>query len=342
MSIKLKVENIKVSLSKKDIISDINLSVEEGEFVSVLGASGCGKSTLLKAIAGMLPLEEGSISVDGKRIDNAPAHKRNIVLVFQDIRLFPHMTVAENIAFALKVKKLPVEIREARVKSLLQQIKMEGLGSRNINQLSGGQQQRVALARALAAEPEILMLDEPFSSLDENLRFDMRLLLLDIHKKYHMTTIMVTHNKDEALSMSDKIALMDGGRIIQSGSPEDIYENPANCKAAKYFGDASFFEGTVRGGKFHSPEFSLDCRLKEGEYILMVRNDAVEPAEGNDFEFIQRIYTGKEEEYVYQHCVTGTKIRFRSNGRQTDYLPLKTSFRFKDERLRYYEIEFFN
>ena len=178
---KLKVENMKVVFSKKDVISDINFSVEKGEFVSVLGASGCGKSTFLKAIAGILHLEKGNIFVDGKRIDNVPAHKRNIVLVFQDIRLFPHMTVAENIGFALKIKKVPGEVRNAKVKSLLQQIKMDGLENRKINQLSGGQQQRVALARALAAEPEILMLDEPFSSLDENLRFDMRLLLLDIH-----------------------------------------------------------------------------------------------------------------------------------------------------------------
>ena len=339
MKMKLKVENMRVVLSKKDIISDINLSVGEGEFVSVLGASGCGKSTLLKAIAGMLPLEEGSIFAGGKRIDNIPAYKRNIILLFQDIRLFPHMTVAENIAFALKIKKIPVERREAGVKALLQQIKMEGLGNRNINQLSGGQQQRVALARALAAEPEILMLDEPFSSLDENLRFDMRLLLLDIHKKYHMTTIMVTHNKDEALSMSDKIALMDGGRIIQSGTPEDIYENPVSCKAAKYFGDASFFEGTVSNGKFQSTEFSVDCNLKEGKYMLMVRNDAVEPTAGDDFDFIQRVYTGKEEEYIYQHCVTGSKIRCLSN-KKTDPFPApsKTSFHLNLERLRFYKI----
>lgn len=335
---KLKVENMKVVLSKKDVINNINFSAEEGEFVSVLGASGCGKSTFLKAIAGMLPLEEGNTFVDGKRIDNVPAYKRNIVLVFQDIRLFPHMTVAENIGFALKIKKFPGECRNAKVKSLLQQIKMDGLENRKINQLSGGQQQRVALARALAAEPEILMLDEPFSSLDENLRFDMRLLLLDIHKKYHMTTIMVTHNKDEALSMSDKIALMDGGKIIQSGSPEDIYENPVNYKVAKYFGDASFFKGTVSKGKFRSPEFSVACSLEEAEYMVMVRNDAVEPIEGDDFEFIQRIYTGKEEEYIYQHCVTGSKIRCRNNGKKPNSLPAKTSFCFKPERLRYYKI----
>ena len=335
---KLKVENMKVVFSKKDVINDINFSVEEEEFVSVLGASGCGKSTFLKAIAGILPLEKGNIFVDGKKIDNVPAHKRNIVLVFQDIRLFPHMTVAENIGFALKIKKVPGEVRNAKVKSLLQQIKMDGLENRKINQLSGGQQQRVALARALAAEPEILMLDEPFSSLDENLRFDMRLLLLDIHKKYHMTTIMVTHNKDEALSMSDKIALMDEGRIIQSGSPEDIYENPVSYKVAEYFGDASFFEGTVGKGKFRSPEFMVECSLEEGEYMMMVRNDAVEPTEGDDFEFVQRIYTGKEKEYIYQHCVTGSKIRCRNNGKKTDSLPAKTSFRFKSEKLRYYKI----
>ena len=329
---------MKVALSKKDIISDINLSAEEGEFLSVLGASGCGKSTLLKAIAGMLPLKEGSIFVDGKRIDHIPAHKRNIVLVFQDIRLFPHMTVAENIAYALKIKKIPPEGRDAKIKSLLEQIKMEGLENRNINQLSGGQQQRVALARALAAEPKILMLDEPFSSLDENLRFDMRLLLFDIHKRYHMTTIMVTHNKDEALSMSDKIALMDEGRVIQSGSPEDIYENPINYKAAKYFGDASFFEGTVSKGKFNSPEFSVDCSLKEGKYILMVRNDAAELTEGDDFEFIQRVYTGNEEEYVYQHGETGSKIRCRNNSKKTDSLPVKASICLKREKLRYYKI----
>lgn len=207
----LKIENLSIKLQKEEILHDVSLEIKEGEFVSLLGASGCGKTTLLKSIAGLLETEDGSISIDGQKMDHVAPEKRGTVIVFQDLRLFPHMTVEKNISFALQLKKVPKKEQKKRVEKLLEDVQLSGYGDRRMKEMSGGQLQRVALARALAAEPKVLLLDEPFSGLDEKLRMEMGALVKRLHQEWKLTTILVTHDKREALQMSDRIALMSGG-----------------------------------------------------------------------------------------------------------------------------------
>ena len=202
---KLSITDLNVELYNTPILKDVSLGIEEGEFVSLVGPSGCGKSTLFKAIAGIVPVKSGEIVLDGEKLNDVPAYKRGIVIVFQDMRLFPNMTVSENIAYPLKIKGVDRLERKARAEELLADVQLEGLGDRRVHQLSGGQQQRVALARAIAAEPRMMLLDEPFSALDEELREDMRQLIKKLHNEFHMTTLMVTHDINEARLMSDRI-----------------------------------------------------------------------------------------------------------------------------------------
>ena len=205
---KLSIKNLNVELNKNKILEDFSLEIGDGEFVSIVGPSGSGKSTLLKTIAGINPVKAGTIELDGRVINDEPAHKRGAVIVFQDMRLFPHMNVSENVTYPLKLKGVSKAERMEAATKLLSDVQLDGLGDRKVNQLSGGQQQRVALARALAAEPKLLLLDEPFSALDEDLREDMRQLIASLHQKFHMTTIMVTHDLHEAESMSDRVIQM--------------------------------------------------------------------------------------------------------------------------------------
>ena len=216
---KLKIENLSSGYDEDVVLRDLSLAVAEGEFLSLLGPSGCGKSTLMKTIAGILPARKGRIYLDGQEITNLPVHKRGTVVVFQDMRLFPHKSVAENVAFPLKMQGIPKQERLKTAEMLLEKVRMAGFGSRKPGELSGGQQQRIALARALAAQPKLLLLDEPFSTLDENLREDMRHLVLQLQKEFHMTVILVTHGREEALSMSDRVALLFDGQLNQIGTP---------------------------------------------------------------------------------------------------------------------------
>lgn len=233
---KLEIRDLTVDIGSSTILEQVDLDVEEQEFLILLGPSGCGKSTLLKTIAGINTVKNGGIRLDGETINDMPPHKRGTVIVFQDMRLFPNMTVSENVAYPLKIKGMRKAERRSKAAEFLSYVQLDGFDDRRISSLSGGQMQRVALARALAAEPRLLLLDEPFSSLDENLRDDMRSLVKDLHERFGMTTIMVTHDRDEAFSMADRIALMFNGRIVQTGKPADVYENPADEQVRKYFG----------------------------------------------------------------------------------------------------------
>ena len=205
---KLKIENLCVELNKNRILENFSLEIGDGEFVSIVGPSGSGKSTLLKTIAGINPIKSGRIELDGIIINDEPAHKRGAVIVFQDMRLFPHMNVNENVTYSLRLKGISKVDRIKAAEKYLSYVQLEDLGNRKVSQLSGGQKQRVALARALAAEPELLLLDEPFSALDEELREDMRKLLKKLHREFKMTTIMVTHDKNEAKRLSDRVIKM--------------------------------------------------------------------------------------------------------------------------------------
>ena len=205
---KLKIENLCVELNKNRILEYFSLEIGDGEFVSIVGPSGSGKSTLLKTIAGINPIKSGRIELDGIIINDEPAHKRGAVIVFQDMRLYPHMNVNENVTYSLRLKGISKVDRIKAAEKYLSYVQLEDLGNRKVSQLSGGQKQRVALARALAAEPELLLLDEPFSALDEELREDMRKLLKKLHREFKMTTIMVTHDKNEAKRLSDRVINM--------------------------------------------------------------------------------------------------------------------------------------
>ena len=275
--IKLDVQELTVELNKNTILRDLSLQVGEGEFVSLLGPSGCGKSTLLKTIAGINESASGRIILDGELINDKPAYKRGAVIVFQDMRLFPNMSVADNVAYPLKIQGMKKAERRVKAEEYLEAVRLEGLGSRRISQLSGGQQQRVALARALAAEPKLLLLDEPFSSLDENLREDMRKLVKDLHRQFGMTTIMVTHDRQEAMIMADRVAVMFDGEIVLTGDPESVLSDISDERVSEYFGNNAFVRGTVHDGIFTASDGSgLTCRLDrpDGEYDLMLRTDA--------------------------------------------------------------------
>ena len=217
-------------------VHPMSLDITEGSFVTLLGPSGCGKTTTLRMIAGLLDPTEGEIAINGKRVNDVPIHKRNLGLVFQNYALFPHKTVAENVAFGLNYRNVGKEDATRKVAAALDLVQLPDLGARYPKELSGGQQQRIALARAIVIEPDVLLLDEPLSALDANLREDMRVELKRIQQSIGVTTVFVTHDQTEALAMSDQIIVMSEGRVEQVGAPEDVYNTPATEFVAKFLG----------------------------------------------------------------------------------------------------------
>jgi spermidine/putrescine ABC transporter ATP-binding subunit len=227
-------------------VADLNLEIRSGEFLTLLGSSGCGKTTTLMLIAGFERPDSGDIILSGRSMAGIPPHKRRVGVVFQNYALFPHLTVFENVAFALRNLRWSRQRISARVKELLELIALEGLADRTPSQLSGGQQQRVAIARALAFEPEVLLLDEPLGALDRRLREHMLQELRRLHRILGVTMVYVTHDQDEALAMSDRIALMRDGRVLALGSPRELYEDPEGEYAANFIGDTNVIEGTAQ------------------------------------------------------------------------------------------------
>jgi putative spermidine/putrescine transport system ATP-binding protein len=217
-------------------VHQMSLDIEEGSFVTLLGPSGCGKTTTLRMIAGLLDPSEGEISIKGKRVNDVPIHKRNLGLVFQNYALFPHKTVADNVAFGLNYRNVGKEEARRKVAEALELVQLPDLGARYPKELSGGQQQRIALARAIVIEPDVLLLDEPLSALDANLREDMRVELKRIQQSIGVTTVFVTHDQTEALAMSDQIIVMSEGRVEQIGAPEEVYNTPATEFVAQFLG----------------------------------------------------------------------------------------------------------
>jgi len=231
---------------KKTVLDNFTLDVKGREFITLLGPSGCGKTTALNCIAGLVPMSEGKIRVDGERLDTIPPEKRGIGMVFQNYALFPHMTVFKNISFGLELQKKPPDEIKSRVNEVLSLIRLQGFEDRFPGQLSGGQQQRVAIARALAPRPKLLLLDEPLSNLDAKLRLDMRAEIKNLHRELGLTSIYVTHDQCEALSLSDRIAVIHEGILQQVGTPKEIYERPANLFVADFMGCENFFTLRVK------------------------------------------------------------------------------------------------
>ena len=271
MEIRLSCENLELELEKKKILKNISLEVRSGEILALLGESGCGKSSLLKAMLGLYPLAKGKIFFQGKEIQNLPSHKRGISVVFQDLRLFPHLNVGENVGFSLELQKVPKAERKKRVEELLKLVQLEGYSERRIDSLSGGQMQRVAIARALAMNEKLLFLDEPFSALDPNLRREMGDFLLELQKQENLTVVLVTHDQEEALRLAHRIALMKEGEILQVDEGEKLYYAPVNEYVARFMGKGNSVLGRVENGVFSCPYFSFPVEKEEGNYSFFFR-----------------------------------------------------------------------
>jgi spermidine/putrescine transport system ATP-binding protein len=226
----------------------VSLEIGQGEFFCLLGPSGCGKTTTLNLIGGFIPLTSGELRIEGRRVNDLPPHKRNVNTVFQSYALFPHMTVAENVAFGLRMERLPGAEVATRIEQYLELVGLAGFGARLPTQLSGGQQQRVALARALAKRPAVLLLDEPLGALDLKLRKQMQVELARIHRQVGTTFVFVTHDQEEALSMATRIAIMSAGQVAQLGTPREVYDQPVNRFVADFVGETNFLDGTIRSG----------------------------------------------------------------------------------------------
>ena len=256
----IEFRNIVKSFDGQVVLKGINLNIYENEFVTLLGPSGCGKTTLLRILGGFLDADEGSVMFDGEEISHTPAYKRELNTVFQKYALFPHLNVYDNIAFGLKIKKMSKDIIDQKVMKMLKLIGLEGYEKKNVTLLSGGQQQRVAIARALVNEPKVLLLDEPLAALDLKLRKEMQYELKRIQQEVGITFIFVTHDQEEALTMSDKIVVMRGGEILQVGTPEDIYNEPANRYVANFIGESNILPGTMlEDYKVRFDDIDFDC-----------------------------------------------------------------------------------
>ena len=336
----LKLENIKVNIGEKEILHNINLDIKEGEFISLLGQSGCGKSTLLKTIAGLNELKEGKVILFGEEIQKKEPHKRGTVIVFQDLRLFPHLSVEKNIAFAMNLKKIPKKEQNQVIKKLLKDVQLEGFENRKIKELSGGQMQRVALARVLAADPKILLLDEPFSGLDEKLREEMGRLVKNLQIKNKITMILVTHDKNEALQLSDRIALMMKGDIIQYDNPYNMYTSPISKEVADYFGRNNYFVGKVENNIFKCDDFQLKCDKLEGLYEVMIRPSSITINENNkDFKIKNINYLGDYVEVILSKNEKEVIVKSSVDILNKDYFKLgnKVGIEIKKESISYFK-----
>lgn len=280
----IELKGITKSYGKDTILDNLSLNIKKNEFLTLLGPSGCGKTTTLKIIAGFETADSGQVVFENNIINDIPPYERQLNTVFQKYALFPHMNVYENIAFGLKLKKMPKDVIDQKVKEMLKLVALEGYENRDIEALSGGQQQRVAIARALVNEPKVLLLDEPLGALDMKLRKGMQIELKRIQQKLGITFIFVTHDQEEALTMSDTIVVMNKGEIQQMGSPEDIYNEPANSFVAKFIGESNIVDGIMLddfkvefGGRI------FDCVDKGFE-----KNEAIEVViRPEDFEMVK-------------------------------------------------------
>ena len=250
----IRLDGVSRSFGAVRAVDNVSVTIEEGKLFTLLGPSGCGKTTLLRMIAGFVELEAGSIWFDGKRIDALPAHHRNTGMVFQNYAIFPNLTVEGNVAYGLRARKIDPARISARVDKALERVRLEGYGPRWPHQLSGGQLQRVAIARVLVVEPSVLLFDEPLSNLDAQLRTQMRVEIRQLQQSLGLTTIYVTHDQEEALAISDRIAILRSGRIEQVGSPEDIYQRPGTAFVAEFLGGTNMLPGVAGTFDGHTTE----------------------------------------------------------------------------------------
>jgi heme ABC exporter ATP-binding subunit CcmA len=265
----VRLTSIQKSFSKTPVLHGISLDIASGEFISLLGASGCGKTTLLRIVAGLESVTAGAVEIDGRDVTELPPEKRDIAMMFQSYALLPHLSVAENVRFPLRMRGIGNREEQAeKVKAALETVQLGHLAERKPRQLSGGQQQRVALARAIVSKPKVLLLDEPLSNLDARLREDMQVELIEIHQRLGLTTIFVTHDQEEALSLSDRIVLLNAGRIEQQGTPAEIYSQPATGFASNFIGSANLLPAEIVEG----PDGPV-ARFGDGQELALAKNE---------------------------------------------------------------------
>jgi len=312
----LEINNLTKIFGRLLAVDQVSLKVRSGEFLTLLGPSGCGKTTTLMMIAGFILPSDGKILIDNKDITLVPPHKRNVGMVFQNYALFPHMTVFKNISFSLRIRRTHKEVLAKEVSEALNLVQLNRLADRYPHQLSGGQQQRVALARALVFKPRVLLMDEPLGALDKKLREHMQLEIKHLQKTLNMTVIYVTHDQDEALTMSDRIAVLNSGRIEQLGSPKELYENPKNRFVADFIGESNFLHGKIIniGESYFSvhleDQIEIQVPFQEGFGIgqkvnLTIRPERILFRDGNKdlsnyiLGVVQEvIYTGESTQYI--------------------------------------------
>jgi putative spermidine/putrescine transport system ATP-binding protein len=313
---RVEIENLSKRYGENFVVKDLSIGIPQGEFLVLLGPSGCGKTTTLRMIAGFVEPSSGRITLGGRDVTTLPPWKRNTGLVFQSYALFPHLTVEENVAFGLEMRKMPAGETRAHVAEALRLVRLEGYGERLPRQLSGGQQQRVALARALAFRPDVLLLDEPLSNLDAKLREEVRVEIRELQQKLGLTTVMVTHDQDEALSMADRLVVMAHGEVRQIGTQRDLYERPAGRFVAGFVGRSNFLDGkAVPDGAFISAGgLRIACASPSpGKGTFALRPEAV--SVGSEAAHLDNSFEGVVEYISYLGSVLDVRVRLSPQDR---------------------------
>ena len=341
----IELKNVSKRFGEYQALHETSLTIHNGEFITLLGPSGCGKTTILRLISGLERPDTGKIYIAGRDVTALPPEDRHLNMVFQSYALFPHMTVFENVAFGLRCKKVPQPEITRRVNEILKTVRLEQLAERKPNQLSGGQQQRVAIARAVVNEPIVLLLDEPLSALDYNLRKKMQLELKQLQQRLGITFIFVTHDQEEALSMSDRVAVMDEGHITQTGTPKNIYEEPTNLYVAKFIGEINIFDTEIAAtdnGKLilaiENKKFTLNNKrgfATSDKVHVVVRPEDIEVWGENEIEDTSDTLPGTVEQVIYKGSTVDLFVRLPSGKRilATEF------FNEDDEKLDYHRTE---
>lgn len=320
------LKNISKRFGDNTVIDNLDLEIEAGSLITLLGPSGCGKTTVLRLVAGLEKPTSGQIFIDNEDVTHASIQHRDICMVFQSYALFPHMSLFDNVAYGLKMLKLPKAEIQKRVEEALEQVDLGGFGNRFVDQISGGQQQRVALARALVLKPKVLLFDEPLSNLDANLRRSMRDKIRELQQHFNITSMYVTHDQSEAFAVSDKVIVMKDGKIMQIGKPEDLYRKPASMFMANFMGDANIFDGTLQDDYIEIFGYKIQADTKvtqdkeDGKYKIGVRPEAFQLAStGTDAQkctILQSVYMGT----MYEVSVEwhGQELLLQLNSSQYD------------------------
>ncbi|WP_185984644.1 ABC transporter ATP-binding protein [Aureimonas mangrovi] len=301
----LKLDNISKTYGAIVALQPMQLQVEPGELIALLGPSGCGKTTTLRIVAGFEPPDRGRVLIGDRDVTALSPNMRDIGLMFQNYALFPHMSVAENVGFGLKMRKVAKAEAQSRVSAALDMVRMGAFAERSIGQLSGGQQQRIALARSLVVNPSVLLLDEPLGALDRKLREEMQFELRQLQRRFGITSILVTHDQEEALTMSDRVAVMNAGAIMQIGEPKAIYDRPSSVFVSEFLGTSNLFAGEIRGGTFRSSEsakLAVSCDEPDGPAILVFRPERllIKPQGKGKLEARVRDVVFRGSQYTYE------------------------------------------